>query len=191
MKQRFKQWPAVFGRAGKLRLLSVILGMSFCLLGLVTVVQANTTPTVYYACVNNSTGAITIVSQTMTCKTGFHKISWNQMGPAGPKGPTGSTGPVGPAGPAGPIGPQGPQGPAGSTGPAGPQGPAGISQYTMVQGQGTVSCPTGTRVLGGGADGIGHPLSTSAPIPDGSGWHASTTVGFPPLVWAICAVVSS
>jgi len=93
----------------------------------------------YYGCVNNTTGAITLVSASSTCKTGFHKIQWNQIGPAGPAGPKGATGatglqgPVGPAGPKGATGAIGPQGPVGATGPqgapgaAGPQGPPGMS----------------------------------------------------------------
>ena len=66
------------------------------------------TPTgaTYYGCVNNTTGAIRIVSKTTTCKSGEHKINWNQVGPPGP---------------------QGPQGPQGAQGPQGPQGPSGIS----------------------------------------------------------------
>jgi hypothetical protein len=98
--------------------------------------------TTFYGCVNNSTGAITIVSASTTCKTGTHKIQWNQTGPTGPTGPKGATGPAGPTGPQGPkgatgaTGPAGPQGPkgatgatgaAGPTGPTGPQGPPGIS----------------------------------------------------------------
>lgn len=90
----------------------------------------------YFACINNSTGAIRIVSQSTTCNTGEHKIAWNQTGPVGPQGPAGATGPAGPTGPkgatgatgaTGPIGPTGPAGPTGATGPAGPQGPAGLS----------------------------------------------------------------
>lgn len=58
----------------------------------------------YYGCVNNSTGAVTIVSSSTTCHTGFHKIQWNQTGPAGPTGPRGATGATGPQGPQGPPG---------------------------------------------------------------------------------------
>lgn len=77
--------------------------------------------TTYYGCVNNTTGAIRIVSKTTACKSTEHKIHWNQVGPQGPQGPQG------PAGPQGPQGAQGPQGPAGPQGPTGPQGPPGIS----------------------------------------------------------------
>ena len=86
--------------------------------------------TIYYGCVNNSTGAIRIVSKTTVCKSTEHKIQWNQIGPqgpAGPQGPQGVQGPQGPAGPQGPKGAQGPTGPQGPQGPAGPQGPPGVS----------------------------------------------------------------
>jgi hypothetical protein len=72
----------------------------------------------YYGCVNNSTGAIRLVSKTTTCKATEHKINWNEIGPRGPQGNQGNQGP---------RGPQGAQGPQGSQGPQGPQGPAGIS----------------------------------------------------------------
>lgn len=54
--------------------------------------------TIYYACVNNTSGALTIVSKTTQCPTGTHKIQWNQQGPIGPQGPQGAQGPQGPAG---------------------------------------------------------------------------------------------
>ena len=66
--------------------------------------------TTYYACINNSTGAIRIVGQNTPCKSTEHKVHWNQTGPQGPKGPQGPTGPQGAQGPEGPTGPQGPAG---------------------------------------------------------------------------------
>jgi hypothetical protein len=89
----------------------------------------------YYACINNSTGAIRIVNQSTVCKTGEHEIQWNQAGPQGPKGATGAqgpkgatgaTGPKGATGPQGPQGPQGTKGATGATGATGPQGPQGV-----------------------------------------------------------------
>lgn len=65
------------------------------------------TATIYYACVNNATGALRIVSKATVCKSTEHKINWDQTGPQGQKGP------AGPQGPQGPQGAQGPQGPAG------------------------------------------------------------------------------
>lgn len=50
---------------------------------------------IYYACVNNTTGAPTIVSQKTKCQTGYRKIQWNQQGPIGPQGPQGPQGPAG------------------------------------------------------------------------------------------------
>ncbi|GAA4126494.1 hypothetical protein GCM10022215_36180 [Nocardioides fonticola] len=75
-------------------------------------------------------------------------------GPAGPAGPAGATGPAGPAGPAGA------QGPAGAVGATGPAGPSGISNYQVLSqqvalaanasgAQLTLTCPAGTKVLGG------------------------------------------
>jgi hypothetical protein len=57
-------------------------------------------PTVvtYYGCVNNTTGAIRIVSKTTMCKSTENKIHWNQVGRQGPKGPQGVQGPQGPQG---------------------------------------------------------------------------------------------
>ena len=84
----------------------------------------------YYACVNNSTGALIIVNSTTTCASGYHKIQWNQtgpVGPAGPKGSTGATGATGQTGPQGVAGPAGPQGPTGPKGPTGPQGSPGLA----------------------------------------------------------------
>jgi hypothetical protein len=81
----------------------------------------------YWACVNDSTGAIDVVSATATCKTGSHKIQWNQTGPRGVQGPTGAQGPQGLAGVKGAAGTQGSQGPGGGQGPSGPVGPAGPS----------------------------------------------------------------
>jgi hypothetical protein len=63
--------------------------------------------TTYYGCVNNSTGAIRIVSKTTVCKSTEHKINWNEVGPKGPPGPKGARGPQGLQGPQGPQGPPG------------------------------------------------------------------------------------
>jgi hypothetical protein len=93
--------------------------------------------TTYYGCVNNTSGAIRIVSKTTACKSTEHKIHWDQLGPQGPKGAQG---------PAGPQGVQGPQGPAG---PAGPQGPPGISvgYASILPIQGYVVLPTQPGVV--------------------------------------------
>jgi hypothetical protein len=59
------------------------------------------TATNYYACVNNSTGALRIVSKSTAGKSTEHKIDWNQAGPQGPPGPQGPQGAQGPQGPPG------------------------------------------------------------------------------------------
>ena len=50
---------------------------------------------VLYGCVNNTSGAIRIVSQSTVCKSTEHKIQWNQVGPQGSQGPQGPQGPAG------------------------------------------------------------------------------------------------
>ena len=88
------------------------------------------------ACVNNSTGAVRIVSSISLCIAGETGMSWalvgstgptGAAGPGGPTGAAGSTGPAGPAGAAGSTGPAGPAGVAGATGPIGATGPAGAT----------------------------------------------------------------
>jgi hypothetical protein len=70
----------------------------------------------FFGCVDNTTGAIRIVSKTTVCQSSEQKIHWNQ------KGPQGSQGPQGPQGQQGPRGPQGPQGLQGQQGQPGPPG---------------------------------------------------------------------
>jgi hypothetical protein len=63
--------------------------------------QQQPAATTYYACINNSTGAIRIVNQNTVCKSTEHKINWNRTGPQGPQGPKGAPGPQGKQGPPG------------------------------------------------------------------------------------------
>jgi hypothetical protein len=104
--------------------------------------------------------------------------------------------------------PQGPKGDKGDKGDAGSAGPPGISGYEIVNAVNTtpgginnasVTCPTGKRVLGGGATqsvqaaGSGPYLGRSYPVGNAS-WAASVPapVGNPTTVtvFAICANVS-
>jgi len=105
------------------------------------------TSTTFYGCVNNSSGAIRIVTSSTVCKSSEHKIHWNQVGPKGPQGPKGAQGPQGPQGAQGPQGPAGPQGPPGvSLGYSwtGNAGGAGIASYPgTVVGQGNPVSTTG------------------------------------------------
>jgi Collagen triple helix repeat (20 copies) len=131
------------------------------------------------------------------------------QGPTGPVGPTGATGspgatgaqgPQGPAGPTGATGAQGPKGDTGATGATGAQGPAGVIGAVQVatgtaqvsQGNAavggttassTVTCPAGTKLLGGGATTAagsgGKLLAVANSAPNGtSGWTASGVVVF-------------
>jgi len=93
--------------------LCVLLNCSFVTLMQQTASAQSAAPqavVTYYGCVNNSTGAIRVVSKTTVCKSTEHKIQWNQVGPQGPAGPRGLQGPKGAQGIQGPQGPQGPPG---------------------------------------------------------------------------------
>jgi hypothetical protein len=90
--------------------------------------------------------------------------------------------------------PSGPPGPAGAPGPPGAAGPPGLSGVQIVSQSSanddtgvkflTATCPTGKKVIGGGAQATGDGVAGSAvlgdevvlresnPIPAGTGWHA-------------------
>jgi hypothetical protein len=84
------------------------------------------TSTTIFACVNNSTGAVRIVSSATTCRAGEHKINWNNPGLSGLSGNPG---------PQGPQGAQGLPGKTGTSGPEGPRGPAGSTVGYWATGQ--------------------------------------------------------
>lgn len=76
---------------GKLLYWAVILAL---LLGTgVPLVLAQDEITTHYACVNNRSGAVKIVSAEVACHKNEHKISWNNIGPEGAQGPPGPVGP--------------------------------------------------------------------------------------------------
>ena len=124
-------------------------------------------------------------------------------GPEGLVGPPGRSGPAGPLGAVGPQGPPGMPGPQGDTGPIGPTGPPGISQYAHVsrnkQMTGaddavSVSCPAGTKVIGGGASANSERVTiiNSQPTADEAGWLVTAKADAAgPLIAAdaICAVI--
>ena len=111
-----------------------------------------------------------------------------------------------------PHGPQGPQGPAGAQGPAGPAGPPGVtglerrdtSTSTDSSSSKSVSatCPSGKRVVGGGARvtgaGAGEvSITESFPDSDGTKWNAvavevnATAATWQLTAYALCATVAS
>ena len=95
------------------------------LISLAFVTDVAAQQSVIYACVQQGSDHVRIVSATERCRGPERRIQWNVVGPTGPQGPAGLRGPAGPAGPQGPAGSQGLAGPAGPQGPAGPLGPAG------------------------------------------------------------------
>ena len=68
---------------------AVIAAIAALAVGVPLAAMASSSPTTYYACVTSKTGAIKIVSQSVKCAAGQHKISWNSAGPRGPAGPPG------------------------------------------------------------------------------------------------------
>jgi hypothetical protein len=67
-------------------------------MGAVVSAQSNT---VYYACINKSSGGIRMAKADQSCSANEDKIHWNQEGQPGAQGPAGATGPEGAQGPAG------------------------------------------------------------------------------------------
>src|SRR5258708_9848729 len=143
------------------------------------------------ACVKDN-GDVRIVSAGSSCKQPEHLVEWDLVGPqgpAGPQGPQGIAGPQGPQGPQGipgiqgPKGDAGPVGPIGPTGPTGPQGPVGISGLTYQFGSSglnavifqsaVVSCPVGTKLIGGGAAASQGALVVSVSRPTRNEWDAT------------------
>lgn len=135
----------------------------------------------YTGCLNQSVGVLYHVTESpaapRTCARRDAQVTWNAQGPQGDTGPTGPAGPQGTPGPQGDTGPQGPAGPAG----------AGLSGYTVVTSDGVIGtalgvtstedlfarCPSGTRLLGGGATASNDEafLTNSGPYQDASGLY--------------------
>lgn len=168
-------------------------------IGLIVVLAAWSAPlaaqtpadSVLYACYVPTTGTvyrIRLADTRQSCTSDKHtQFSWNFAGPTGPQGPQGISG--------------------------APGAPSGVSGYEIVTAEfgpllsrefeGTVSCPAGKRVLGGGATAASSvppakwppTLSSSTMLPDGTGWSAKglwTSTDIPWLlhVSAICANVT-
>src|SRR5205809_1221187 len=96
-----------------------------------------------YACVNNSSGTIKIVSAASQCLNNEIQLVWNGEGVAGPTGPTGPTGATGATGPTGATGATGPTGPSGANGVAGPTGATGVAGPTGSSGASGATGPQG------------------------------------------------
>ena len=98
---------------------ALVIGLALALVGGSAITFAAAASTgVIYACVNNSSGTIHVVSSADTCSANEVALAWNQQGPKGDAGPQGPKGDTGPQGPKGDTGPQGPTGPAGMGGAA-------------------------------------------------------------------------
>jgi hypothetical protein len=73
-------------RAALIALVAVLAAVGGAVSALAVTTQTATT--VYYACVNNSTGAVHMTTASAACPGGSRKIHWNQQGPRGPRGPS-------------------------------------------------------------------------------------------------------
>lgn len=139
------------GRALLRSRLAMAIMVAAAIIGTSTVGLATAVTTgLIYACVNNGSGTIKVVSATTTCATNEIQLVWNAegvtgpAGPTGPTGPTGATGATGAQGPTGATGPQGPIGPIGATGATGARGATGATGPTGATGE---TGPTGTPIL--------------------------------------------
>lgn len=101
-----------------------------------------------------------------------------------------------------PVGPQGPQGPAGPPGITGLERKDAVSPTNSINKIISAVCPTGKRVIGGGARVLGGGIADvtiidSFPDSDGTKWNAAAresdaTQGMWSLTaYALCAVVAS
>ena len=109
---------------------ALVIGLALALVGGSAMTFAAAASTgVIYACVNNSSGTIHVVSSADTCSTNEVALAWNQQGPKGDAGPQGLKGDTGPQGPKGEAGPQGLKGDTGPQGPTGPTGNGGAAFY--------------------------------------------------------------
>lgn len=111
-----------------------VLLLAAAILGTLTASLAGAITTgLIYACVNNSSGTIKVVSATSTCANNEILLVWNGEGTQGPAGPTGPTGPTG------------------ATGPTGSTGPAGTfsGTFTSPNGQCSISITDAGIVIGG------------------------------------------
>jgi hypothetical protein len=156
----------------------------FCL---IAVIQAGPAPaqTGFLACVNlkKPNKGVIRLPLSGSCRSSERGILINQTGPQGPAGT-----------PGGPPGPQGVQGPIGIQGPPGTPGANGVSGYTTAvpitspdqsgtSDTVTATCPTGTKVLGGGYSiatavaGEAGDVVATASFPSGTGtWQVNAQV---------------
>ena len=114
------------------------------------------------------------------CKAGETALAWNQQGPKGDPGATG------------PQGPQGPQGPPGTSGLTTQE----VSQTVNGTGtvgtrSGSVSCPSGSKVTGGGyTASYGGTQQVVENRPSGNGWYVRVLATGSITVYAVCARLS-
>jgi hypothetical protein len=120
------------GRHTKWTAVAAVVLVGVLAAGAVSIVRAVTPPPpVIYACVNDSSGTIKIVSATDTCHNHETALNWNQQGPKGDQGIQGIQGLKGDQGIQGIQGIQGDQGVQGIQGVKGDTGPAAAPAFSI------------------------------------------------------------
>jgi hypothetical protein len=114
------------------------------------------------------------------CKQDETALAWNQQGPKGDPGATG------------PQGPQGPQGPPGTSGLTTQVVTQSVSSPgTVGTRSGSVSCPSGSKVTGGGyTASYGGTQQVVENRPSGNGWYVQVLATGSITVYAVCAHLS-
>jgi hypothetical protein len=165
----------------------------------------------YYACLTKSSGVVRLISYPkVKCAKDERFIKWSQQGPAGPAGPAGAQGVQGPQGDPGAKGDPGPADwnviPNVPTGFADGMDNEGVTAVKLTRlhgasvsvapdawGIASVSCPSGSKVTGGGPWSGTKLLHTTNSIPTPSGWEvaAHNTGGgsYTLQAWAVCMSV--
>src|SRR3954463_4694002 len=105
---------------------------------------------VVIAMTGTATAAHYLITSTRQIKPSVRHALKGRRGARGPTGPHGAQGVPGPAGPAGPAGPSGIASITTVDGPATPYGPSSSGSGAVASS--TATCPSGSRVVGGGFD---------------------------------------
>jgi hypothetical protein len=177
-------------RRALLLVAAVSVGLAASAIALATIPDGNG---VIHGCYLLKDGALRVIDDSATsCRSGETPLNWNQTGLQGLTGP------------------QGEQGPPGEPGISGYEivSEANIPSPIRLQ-DATAQCPSGKKVLGGGANGeradlgglIPSPttiIHASKPTASGTGWYAlgddeqgtSSLAGWTLKVYAVCANVA-
>jgi Collagen triple helix repeat (20 copies) len=132
-----------------------------------------------YACVKGN-GTVRVYTKKPKCKGGESRVTWASPGPRGGEGLPGAQGLLGPTGVAGATGAEGKKGATGAEGKKGATGaeispgapvvgnePTAVTGETAgeVTGESSAECPSGEKLVGGGALPVANGNGGAAPVP--------------------------